>query len=174
MVMRGIALRIIDGKPKSPVIVVDQQSQFNKTQRSLAEFYAEVRDFRYDFGTGLPELDYTGMPNAPLQFNSGRESIGLELVDVYLWLFKRMYEGKVIAPELRPFIANQIHTTMTDEISLQAIEERWIDWFDRLPEPTKEQWEEAKKMHSIDEQRRREAISLNNQRGKIRRSFDSK
>jgi hypothetical protein len=171
-VMRGIALRIYGCMPKSPVIVIDQQSQFNKTQRSLAEFYAEVRGFRYDFGTGLPELDYTGMPDTSLLFSSGRESIGLELVDVYLWIFKRLYEGKEIAPELRSFIADQLHTTMTDEISLQAIEERWMDWFEKLPEPTPEQWEEAKKMHSIDEQRRREAISLDNQRRKLGTSLD--
>ncbi len=66
-------------------------------------------------------------------------------MDVYLWIFKRLYEGKEIAPELRPFIAEQIHTTMTDEISLKAIEERWTDWFEKLPEPTPEQWEEGKK-----------------------------
>ncbi|MBN1318119.1 MAG: DUF3800 domain-containing protein [Anaerolineales bacterium] len=171
-VMRGIALRIIDGMPKSPIIIIDRQSQFNKTQRSLAEFYAEVKDFHFDYGTGLPELDYTGMPETPLLFSSGRESIGLELVDVYLWLFKHLYEGKGIASELRPFVTNQLHSIMTDEISLQAIEERWMDWFNKLPEQTPEQWEEAKKMRSVDEQRRLDAISHDSLRGKLGKSLD--
>ena len=33
---------------------------------------------------------------------AGTESAGLELVDVYLWIFKRLIDGKDMAPELMP------------------------------------------------------------------------
>ncbi len=170
--MHGIALRMINGVSKSLVIVVDHQSQFNKTQRSLAEFYAQMKGLRYDFGTGLPEIDYTGMPETPILFKSGRESIGLELVDVYLWLFKRLYEGKEIAPELHPFIGYQINFCLSDEISLNGISERWMQWFNNLPELTPEQWEAAKKIISIDEQRGQSAISIDKQRKKLSASLE--
>ncbi len=171
-VMQGIALRIKNGTSEPLVIVVDQQSQFNKTQRSLAEFYAGVSGFRYDFGTGLPEIDFTGMPNVPILFKSGRESVGLELVDVYLWLFKRMYEGKEIPPELHPIIGYQLGSIITNEISLNAIEERWSEWFENLPVLTADQIETAKKMISIDEQRRQSAISIDKQQKKLSASLE--
>jgi hypothetical protein len=158
-VMHGIASRIKNGVSKPPVIVVDQQAQFNKTQQSLAEFYAEAKGFQYKFHTGLPDIDYTGMPDTPILFRSGRESAGLELVDVYLWLFKRFFEKKEVAPELYPLISQQIHIGMYSEMSLSAIEKYWLEWFANLPEPTPEQWETGKKLVDIGEKRRLKAIA---------------
>ncbi|POO33204.1 hypothetical protein CTZ35_25525 [Escherichia coli] len=40
-------------------------------------------------GPGLPVMDVTNMPAEPLVFQSGTKSAGLELVDIYLWIFKR-------------------------------------------------------------------------------------
>jgi len=111
--MQTIAFRIINGNSKSPIIVVDQQAQFNRTQRSLAEFYAEASGHKYDFGTGLPEIDFTGMPITPILFRSGIDSTGLGSVDIYLWLFKRLSEKKEIAPELYPLLRPFINLKTT-------------------------------------------------------------
>jgi hypothetical protein len=166
-VMQSIALRIKDGKSKSPVIVVDQQTQFNKTQRSLAEYYAEASGRQFDFGTGLPEIDFTGMPVTPILFQSGLDNVGLELVDIYLWLFKRLFEGKEIAPELHPLLAPHISNGMYNEISLNAIAERWTEWFENLPELTPEQWESGKQVMETDEKRRLNEIAASKQRQKL-------
>jgi hypothetical protein len=166
-VMQSIASRIKDGNSKSPVIVVDQQTQFNKTQRSLAEYYAKASGHKFDFGTGLPEIDFTGMPVTPITFQSGLDNVGLELVDIYLWLFKRLFEGKEIAPELHPLLAPQILKGIYNEISLNAIAERWTEWFKNLPEPTPEQWESGKQIIEIDEKRRINEIAASKQRHKL-------
>ncbi|SQC05768.1 Uncharacterised protein [Klebsiella pneumoniae] len=39
-------------------------------------------------------MDMKNMPEQPLVFQSGTQSAGLELVDLYLWIFKRFMEGK--------------------------------------------------------------------------------
>jgi hypothetical protein len=166
-VMQDIAYRIKKEDAKFPVIVVDQQSQFNKTQRSLAEFYADASGQKYDIGTGLPEVDFTGMPTTPIIFRSGVDSIGLELVDIYLWLFKCLFEGKEIATELHPLLIQQIQDGMYNEISLHAIAERWTEWFQNLPEPTSEQWETGKQVVALDEQRRLHEIATSKQRQKL-------
>lgn len=92
-VLRGICSRL--GAPNRKAdIVVDQQSQFNTTQRELREFYYQIREMPWVHGPGLPVMDVTNMPAEPLVFQSGTKSAGLELVDIYLWIFKRFMEGK--------------------------------------------------------------------------------
>ncbi len=63
---------------------MDQQSQFNTTQRELREFYYQIREMPWGHGPGLPVMDVTNMPAEPLVFQSGTKSAGLELVDIYL------------------------------------------------------------------------------------------
>src|SRR5690606_21938564 len=96
-VMHGIARRLKTPKAFAS-ITVDQQSQFNKAQKNLAEFYANARDIPWESGPGMPKMDLRNVPEAPITFRSSKESVGLELVDVYLWIFKRMMEGQDIPP----------------------------------------------------------------------------
>ena len=92
-VMHGICARL--GAPnRKAKIIVDQQSQFNTTQQELSEFYHKIREQPWLLGPGLPVMDMKNMPAAPLVFESGTRSAGLELVDLYLWTFKRGMENK--------------------------------------------------------------------------------
>jgi len=167
-VMFSIALRIKEGKSHFPVIVVDQQTQFNKTQCSLAKFYAQLSGRQYDLGTGLPKMDFTGMPITPIRFQSGLNNVGLELVDIYLWLFKILFEKKEIAPELHSLLSSLMSSCTYNEISLSAIEKRWTEWFENLPEPTPEQWEFGKEIIKNNERRRLDAIATSKNRQKLR------
>jgi hypothetical protein len=140
-VMKGIADRIKLHKVKKPFIVIDQQSQFNTTQKSLAQFYADAKASQHKFflGPGLPDIDFSHMPEVPINIKSGKDSYGLELVDIYLWIFKRKLEGKFVAQELESFISKKYDKGMFDELSLQALENRWVPYFDSLPNLTTEQ-----------------------------------
>lgn len=164
-VMHGITLRLLKNGKKASQITVDQQSQFNKAQKTLADFYASAKDVPMVTGPGLPEISFKGMPTIPISFKSGTDSAGLELVDVYLWIFKRLIEGKELAPEVYPIIQKQMHKSRTDEVSINAIASRWQKWFDDLPEPTEEQMIKAKELMAMDEQRRLEGMTLSAQQG---------
>ncbi len=164
LVMFGIASRILENHTQSPIIIVDQQSQFNKSQRTLADFYAEASGKKFEFGTGLPDYDLTGMPTTPIVFQSSSQSVGLELVDIYLWLFKRFYEEKEIPKELWPIIEYQFPRGKTDQVSLDGIAKRWTKWFDELPEPTAEELKLAKELMEKDERRRLTAIQRSNKK----------
>ena len=153
-VMYGIGLRIKEYNTQAAAIVIDQQSQFNKAQRTLSEFYAKNRNVSFMNGPGLPEIDYSGMPATPISFGTGNNSAGLEIVDIYLWIFKRFLEQKEITRELLSVIAFQANRGLIDEISISGIQKRWSEWFANLPEPTTKQVEEAKKMIAFDEERR--------------------
>ena len=157
-VMHGIALRLLRVKKKASQITVDQQSQFNKAQKTLSEFFASAKDIPFVSSPGLPEISFKGMPTVPISFKPGTDSAGLEIVDVYLWIFKRLIEGKELAEEIYPFVRKQIPKCRTDEISINAISYRWEKWFKNLPEPTEKQMIKARELIAIDEKRRLEGM----------------
>jgi hypothetical protein len=161
-VMHGIAARIIKHKVKNTKIIVDQQLQFNKSQQSLADYFSKARDSSIVNGPGMPEISFKGMPITPIDFSSSNDSVGLELVDIYIWVFRRYLERKELATELFPIIELQLSKGRTDEISLNGIARRWSKWFENLPEPTGEQLSKAKAMMALDEDRR-----LKSKRSKI-------
>lgn len=158
-VMVGIANRLQRTSRRASRVVVDQQSQFNKSQKTLHEFYQRASKVTLESGPGLPDVNIKGVPDVPIEFKSGTESCGLELVDVYLWSFRRAMEEKELAPELWEFIKPQFRRGRTDEISLRAIERRWSKWFEELPEPSEEQLRKAKELAAVDEARRQAAMA---------------
>ncbi len=158
-VMIGIAKRLLKSKRNASRIVVDQQSQFNKSQKSLAQYYAAASSVQFANGPGLPEISFKGVPDIPIEISSGNFSSGLELVDIYLWVFKRLLEEKDIAPELVLLAKSQFYRARTDEVSLSALALRWKMWFEQLPEPTDEQIVSAAEICAADEARRQRKLN---------------
>lgn len=163
-VMQDIARRARKAGRAASRIVVDRQSQFNKAQRSLAEYYRAGRGQQFSLGPGMPEEDLRGMPEIPIEFSSSAESCGLELVDIHLWVFKRWLEGKELSPELGQLIFAQRHRGRTDEISLNALAKRWEPFFTDPVEVDMtnidpEKLREVREIHARDEARRLQVMS---------------
>lgn len=154
-VMHGIATRLENTKLEATRVVVDRQSEFNKAQEWISDLYRNAKklDEPMGFGPGMPTMDLKHMPAVPIECTPGTDSSGLEIVDIYIWLFKRHMEGKQLADELYPLILGQANG-MFNEVSLQALMERWEKWFQDLPEPTPEQIEKGRELLKIDEERR--------------------
>jgi hypothetical protein len=160
-VMHGIAARIKATGKGAVKIVVDQQSQFNKAQKTLADFYASAREIEWAAGPGMPVMDLKNMPKVPIVFSSSKASAGLELVDIQLWVFKRFMEEKELAPELFSLVKPHLYRGRTDEISLAALEKRWTAHFAQVPElheMSAEQIARGREILKIDEARRMVAV----------------
>lgn len=152
-VLHGICSRL--GSPnKKADIIVDQQSQFNTTQRELSQFYYQIREQPWELGPGLPVMDMKNMPAKPLVFQSGTKSAGLELVDIYLWIFKRFMEGKELTRPLARVVYTNQNTARTDSVSLQSVAKRFKEFFEKLPEPTAEMMKKANEYRDQEEARR--------------------
>ncbi|EOW6411109.1 MULTISPECIES: DUF3800 domain-containing protein [Cronobacter] len=153
LVMHGICARL--GAPNRKAnIIVDQQSQFNTTQRELNEFYYQIRELPWESGPGLPVMDMKNMPVKPLVFQSGTKSAGLELVDIYLWIFKRYMEQKELTKPLTRLVYTNLTTARTDSISLQSVTKRFKEFFETLSEPTAEMMQKREEYHEREEARR--------------------
>ena len=158
-VMSGIALRIRTHRRKAMRIVVDRQSQFNQAQRRLAEWYGKARTVQGLMnGPGLPRLDFRDMPSTPLSFMESKDSPGLTLADIYLWIYKRFMDDKPLADELRYLVYKNSQRSKIDEISLNALGSRWSKWFEKLPGATPEAMARGREIHRIEEERRRKAV----------------
>lgn len=159
-VMHGIAKRLEKSRSKSRKVVVDRQSQFNKAQEWIAELYQNTRHLEEPmaFGPGLPTMDLRHMPTVPIECTPGTESAGLELVDIYIWVFKRHLENKELAPPLFKIIKKQLYKGMYDEVSLNVIGKRWGQWFDEIPELSDEDLNNGRELLAMDERRRQQFI----------------
>lgn len=158
-VLHGICARL--GAPnRKASIVVDQQSQFNTTQRELGEYYHQIRKQPWPLGPGLPVMNMKNMPAEPLVFQSGTQSAGLELVDIYLWTFKRFMEGKELTKPLSRLIYTNQKTARTDSVSIQSVAKRFRELMEKLPEATPESEERARRVRDIEEARRRPHVVM--------------
>lgn len=89
------------------------------------------------------------MPDIPITFLPSQDSVGLELVDIFLWIFKRHFEEKTLTNELMPLIRSQKHRGFSNEISLAAISEQCGRYFFELPESSSEKIKEAERIMKI-------------------------
>lgn len=103
-VLQGIASRLKSSNAEAKALIVDQQSQFNNAQRFIYDFYKNQKGV-YPLGAlGMPVMDLRAMPEIPMACVSGTESAGLELVDLYLWILKRLSENKFVSPQLEQLL----------------------------------------------------------------------
>lgn len=157
-VLHGIASRLKLGGGKALSVVVDQQSQFNKAQKWITDFYQQARELPMETGPGLPVMDLSHIPGISISCVPGSTSVGLELVDVYLWLFKRYFEGKSLSDPLTNLIGKQFNIGYTNQVSLQAIAERWTKIFANLPHLSEAEAEKMKAARAISEAERRKHL----------------
>lgn len=93
------------------------------------------------------------MPAEPLFFQSGTQSTGLELVDIYLWTFKRFMEGKELTRPLARLVHTNRNTARTDSVSLQSVVKRFEASLKNLLEPTAEMIQKAHEYQEQEEAR---------------------
>lgn len=161
-VMLSIANQLKKNKCTATSIIVDQQTQFNNAQQKLATHYSRGTGKVFPLGPGLPNLDLRNMPTNQLTFKSGKDCVGLDIVDIYLWIFKRMVEQQYISPEIYPLIRILMKKSITNGTSLKGIAEQWNSFYSTLPlesELSLEQIKKSKELLRISEARRKKPYS---------------
>ncbi len=157
-VLHGIASRLKRDGGKALSVVVDQQSQFNKAQKWITDFYQKARELPVEVGPGLPVMDLTHIPDVSISCVPGSTNVGLELVDVYLWLFKRYLESKPLSEPLTKLISKQFNIGYTDQVSLDAIAKRWTKFFADLPHLSEAEEEKMKAARASSEAERKKHL----------------
>lgn len=142
-VLHGISSYLGSTCSTAAKIIVDRQSQFNTAQRDITEFYQKNRHISWASGPFMPKIDYKHMPVVPITCTAGTESAGLEIVDIFIWIFKRHLEEKYLDQQLTSLLGEISHTGFFSEISIPAIIERWTNFFEKMPEQSQSSIERA-------------------------------
>jgi hypothetical protein len=130
-------------------IKVDRQQQFNAAQQTTHFYQGKLAEglrmasgeqrqkmLNHPLFDGLESKDVQlrGLPPDKLEFAASAESIGLQLVDVYLWLIGRILEGDSVPGELVALARSIISRSVVDSISMEGMAERFRKFEARLPE----------------------------------------
>ena len=157
-VLTGLAARSQKMNRDVRRIIVDRQNEFNTAQDWLADIYRKMKKVGpMPLMPGMPPIDWTHMPDTPLEFIAGDQSAGLEIVDVYLWLMKRVFENKQTSKEAQALLYGQRHRGRTDEVSLAGIEQRWRH-LRHLSEPDSAAMAIARSIRKVEDEHRQKAL----------------
>ena len=117
-------------------ITVDRQQQFNKKQaetyflqRQLSESIKEENNFISNHplyeGISRDDIALKGLPNTKPNFSASTDSIGLQIVDIYLWITKRLINNQKLPPPLHDLANTYLRHSSSDSISMEGMTSRW-------------------------------------------------
>lgn len=149
-VVSAIARRVRrKGRKVAASIVIDQQAQFNRVQiethqflRRFAEGFrmAPERDRQWYISHPMfvtldkADVVHAGLPSTPITVSKSVSSIGLQIVDVYLWLANRVLDGALLSPELVQLWNLFAKRSIVDGISFEGMARRFSAFEQMLPE----------------------------------------
>lgn len=149
-VVSAIARRVRKKRRKTASsILIDRQSQFNKTQiqthHILSRFAEGIKAtpdgekpayLHHPMFVTLDEADivHKDLPATALTVSSSTESIGLQIVDVYLWLANRFLDGTELSAELAELWSSFAGRSLIDGISVDGMKQRYLSFEQMLPE----------------------------------------
>ena len=121
-------------------ITVDQQQQFNAAQletqrnqflissglrRSSPEDQAGILDHPLYAQLGRLGILGGGIPSAPVVIGKSNVSIGIQIVDIYLWLANRILAGAQLPHKLGGLASSFLGRATLDGISMDGMISRW-------------------------------------------------
>jgi len=156
-------------RKKVSSIIIDRQQQFNKAQiethYNLGRISEGIKNsphkeknyyLKHPLFATLKESDIThqGLPNRELTVARSVDSIGLQIVDVYLWIANKVISGVELPVELCRLWSQFAHRSSIDGISLEGMEQRFME-FDKLLPKSEDLTAEQKKFaqNLVDEHR---------------------
>ena len=129
-------------------IKADRQSEFNAAQASVHDMLEQVSDVygalkgneRRRFleqpffeGTDAEDALRMNMPAKGIEFVASESSIGLQIVDIYLWLLRRARSGTALSGEIENLGRLVGKRTSVASVSLEGMEAKWNSIRKRLP-----------------------------------------
>jgi hypothetical protein len=164
-VVFSIARRVRQKKrKKASSILVDRQHQFNNAQigthynlSKIAEGIKNAPHKEKNYYLKHPlfatfeeaEIVHKGLPERELTISKSADSIGLQIVDVYLWITNKIISGQEIPDELWYLWSMFARRISIDGISLEGMGRRFCEFEKMLPrfeDLTDEQMQMAKDM----------------------------
>lgn len=133
---------------KASSIIVDRQHQFNNWQIWTHYYQARITEglkkasiseknyyLKHPMFATFEEAEIInkGLPGRELTISKSADSIGLQIVDVYLWIANRIISGQELPNELGYLWSLFAHRSSIDGISMEGMERRFMEFEKLLP-----------------------------------------
>ena len=127
------AVEILSQKWNRPVIEVfhDRQSQFGPTLKTWHEITSNTSVKTYKL-IGDEEIMIQKVAGSRFTLTSSDENAGIQIIDVILWLFKQVHDGKPLPKNCARLINHALGKSMYYEISMDNLQNYLTDVFDKL------------------------------------------
>ena len=147
--LSSIARRLREARRKDALsIKADRQSEFNSAQAGVHEMlkqasveYAALK--QNERGRFLAQPCFAGVddedalrirtPRQRIEFVASESSVGLQLVDIYLWIMRRSKSGTGVSGELKNLGRLVGKHACVESISFEGIEAGWTALQKKLP-----------------------------------------
>ena len=119
---------------EAKAIIVDRQSEFNRAQEYIHNFYQQQNDVHALGVLGMPEMDLRDFLKFQLfVLREMKEIASLELDDVYLWIMKQVMKMKLLLLEIEQLCEDQTNKgeLSISDVSLNIIDKRWSTFFEQ-------------------------------------------
>lgn len=135
-------------RKKASSIIVDRQHQFNNAQIGTHYNQARIAEglkkapnreknyyLKHPLFATLEEAEITnkGLPDRELTISKSADSIGLQIVDVYLWIANKIISGQELPNELGYLWSLFAHRSSIDGISMEGMGRRFMEFEKLLP-----------------------------------------
>ena len=135
-------------RKKASSIIIDRQQQFNKVQiethYNLGRIAEGIKNsphkeknyyLKHPLFVTFDESDIThkGLPDRELTVSRSVDSLGLQIVDVYLWIANKVISGVKLPVELGYLWSQFARRSSIDGISLEGMERRFMEFEKLLP-----------------------------------------
>lgn len=136
------------GRKSVSSIVVDRQNEFNRAQIGTHYNLSRISEgisksseqekqmyLNHPLYTDFPpeEITHKGLTNRELTISKSSDSIGLQIVDVYLWISNKLISGVQLPSELSELWSLFERRSLKDGISLAGMAERFKNFERNLP-----------------------------------------
>jgi hypothetical protein len=148
-VVSSIARRLRKKRRKNASsIIIDRQHQFNKSQiethynhSMVAKSIKRSSQGEKNYYLNHPlyvtmnkdDIIHKGLPDRKITISKSVDSIGLQIVDVYLWVANKLISGERLPRELMDLWLLFSHRINVDGISLEGMKHRFLQYEKMLP-----------------------------------------
>jgi Protein of unknown function (DUF3800) len=135
-------------KKEAANITVDEQTQFNKYQIKTHKMKLLVAEGMKGANKELrsqylshplfndmqqSDIQSTFTPRQDITIKRSKNSIGLQIVDTYLWIINKLLKGDSLSTELKAVASLFLPRSDTDGISIDGLMERFDNFEQKLP-----------------------------------------
>jgi hypothetical protein len=135
-------------RKKASSIIVDRQHQFNNAQTGTHFYQAKITEalkkaphkeknhyLKHPLFATFEEAEIInrGLPGRELTISKSADSIGLQIVDVYLWIANKIIYGQELPNELGYLWSLFSRRSSIDGISMEGMERRFMEFEKLLP-----------------------------------------